>query len=89
MTGLSYQRPTAKKEYICDACREWDNSGYGQFDVSHDDWLIVQAAKADRWRILPGQKYIKVKYADDGTIKVYRARPDMDELCQRLELFDE
>ena len=79
----------AKKHYHCDACETWLDTGYYQSDVSSDDWMIVTAAKADGWRILPGQQYRKVIYAENNTIKAYRARLDMDALCDRLDLFIE
>jgi hypothetical protein len=80
---------TAQKLYPCDACHQFDRSGYGQRDVSVDDWLIVQGVEADRWKITPGMQYRKVTYRDGGKLVTYRARLDMDALCQRNDLFDE
>ena len=80
---------TAKKFYPCDACHQWDRSGYGQNDVSADEWLTVEGAMADKWKIRRGQEYRKVVYKDGGDLVTYRARLDMDALCQRHELFDE
>lgn len=79
---------TANKFYTCDACRQFLNSNYGQADVSADDWLIVQGAEADRWKIRAGQKYRKIVYKDGGFV-TYRGRIDMDSLCARNELFEE
>ena len=62
-------------------------SGISDDELSPDDLLIVQAARADRWRILPHRQYVKLIYKGDG-LQAYRARPDMDALCHRLELFD-
>lgn len=79
---------TARKHYHCDACHVWSQSNYGQQDVSADDWLIVQGAEADRWKITPGQKYRKVTYRDGSELLTYRGRVDMDSLCLRHDLFD-
>ncbi len=80
---------TARKHYPCDACQQWDRSGYGENDVSIADWLIVQRARADKWKIMPGMQYRKVTYLDGGELMTYRARLDMDALCYRNDLFDE
>ena len=79
---------TASKFYNCDACRLFLNSNYGQDDVSADDWLIVQGAEADRWKIRAGQQYRKIVYKDGGFV-TYRGRIDMDSLCSRNQLFEE
>ena len=79
---------TASKFYYCDASRQFLQSNYGQNDVSADDWLIVQGAEADKWKIKPGDKYRKVTYKDGG-FYTYRGRIDMDSLCIRNHLFDE
>lgn len=41
---LSNTIHTARKHYPCDACHQFDRSGYGQRDVNADDWMIVQGA---------------------------------------------
>lgn len=88
MTIIRQTLPHARKSYPCDACAAFCRSGLGDDDLTFDDLLIVQAARADRWRILPNRQYVKLIYRDDG-LQTYRARPDMDDLCHRLELFDE
>lgn len=80
---------TAVKYYECDTYPLWDRCGFDQTDVSAADWQIVQAAMAKDWRIEPGDKYRKVIYVDGGEFVTYRAWIEMDDLCQRLDLFDE
>ena len=80
---------TAKKHYRCDACEEWRRSGYSLDDCeTSDQRLIVEAAEADKWRILPGQPYRKVTGIHEGDFCTYRARPGMDTLCFELGLWD-
>jgi hypothetical protein len=79
---------TARKHYPCDACHAWLRSNYGKNDVTADEWLTVEGAQADRWKIRPGTDYRKVVYVDGG-LYTYRARLDMDALCLKYELFDE
>ena len=89
MTPLKDTTPCATKLYACDACAAWCRSGYGQRDVSTDDWLIIEGAKADKWKIRKGEQYRKIVYKDGGEFVTYRARIDMDALAMRLELFEE
>ena len=81
---------TAKKHYRCDASEQWLRSGYTLNDCeTADQRLMVEAAEADRWRILPGQAYRKVTGIHDGELSTYRARPGMDEVCDDLDMWDE
>jgi hypothetical protein len=89
MTPLKDTTQCATKLYACDACAAWHRSGYGQQDVSADDWLIIEGAQADKWKIRRGEKYRKLVYKDGGDLVTYRARLDMDALAMRLELFEE
>lgn len=80
---------TAKKHHLCDASKQWMRTGYDVSDCETDEQrLIVEAAEADKWRILPGQSYRKVTGIHEGDFCTYRARPGMDAVCNDLCLFD-
>ena len=52
---------TAKKHYRCDASEQWRRAGYTVADCeTSEQRMIVEAAEADKFRILPGQAYRKV-----------------------------
>lgn len=89
MTPLRATWQIASKDYACDACAAWHRSGYGQQDVGADDWLIIEGAQADKWKIRKGEQYRKIVYKDGGEFVTYRARIDMDALAMRLDLFEE
>ena len=89
MTHLKDTTQYATKFYACDACAAWHRSGYGQQDVGADDWLIIEGAQADKWKIRKGEQYRKIVYKDGGEFVTYRSRIDMDALCLRLELFED
>lgn len=81
---------TAKKHYRCDASEQWRRSGYTVDDCeTSEQRLIVEAAEADKWSILPGQKYRKLTGIHDGDFCTYRARPGMDELCAAMDMWGE
>lgn len=89
MTVLSRKTPIARKSYLCDACEAFRRAGIGDDELSKDDLLIVQGARADKWRILAHRQYVKHTYKDGGDLMTYRARIDMDALANRLELFSD
>ena len=81
---------TAKKHYHCDASEQWLRSGYTIAECeTPEQRLMVEAAEADRWRILPGQAYRKVIGIQDGELSTYRARQGMDAVCAELDMWDE
>lgn len=81
---------TARKHYRCDASEQWLRSGYTVVDCETDcQVLFVDAAEADKWRILPGQAYRKIVGIQDGEFYTYRARPGMHAVCNELCMWDE
>jgi hypothetical protein len=80
----------ARKHYPCDASHWWLQSGYRLDDCeTSEQRLIVEAAEADKWKILPGQKYRKVTGIWEGQLTTYRARPGMQTVIQQLDLCDD
>lgn len=80
----------ARKHYECDACYWWDRAGYSLDDCeTSEQRLIVEAAQADKWRILPGQKYRRIKGVFEGALTTYRARPGMQSVIEQLKLCDD
>ena len=80
----------ARRHYACDACRRWRRSGYSLSDCeTSDQRMIVGAAQADGWRILPGQQYRRITGISGGALTTYRARPGMQSVIERLELCDD
>ena len=77
----------ARKHYPCDACYWWGRSGYRLDDCeTGDQRLFVEAAQADKWKILPGQMYRRIKGISDGSVTTYRARPGMQIVIEELKL---
>jgi hypothetical protein len=89
MTVLSDTIQTSMAFYPCDACEIWLNTGYDKPDVSVGDWLVIEGARADKWKIRKGVKYRKIISIDNGQFSTYRARLDMDNLCNRLDLYED
>ena len=80
----------ARKHYKCDACEQWNRSGYTINDCeTNDQRLIVEADIADNFKILRGQTYRKLIGIQDGSVCTYRARVGMDSVCRDLEMWDD
>ena len=80
---------TARKFYACDTSELWCNYGPPSDAVTADDRLVLDGAKADKWKIRPGQRYRCVVFRDGRELVTQRARLDMDALCQRHDLYDD
>jgi len=80
----------AKKHYRCDASELWNMACFTKAECETEDQILaVEAAEADKWRILPGQAYRKVKGVNDDGFYTYRARIGMDSLCHYFDMFDD
>lgn len=80
--------PHAKKHYQCQACEWLVNIPIEEIELSDDERLCLDAAKADHWKILPGQKYIKIRGKFDGEWQTFRARIDVNEICKRHGIYE-
>ena len=77
----------ARKHHDCDASFWWNQAGMRLEDCqTSEQRLIVEAAQTDKWKILPGQKYIMVSGVLDGRVCTYRARPGMQSVIEQLGL---
>jgi hypothetical protein len=89
MRILSDTIQVARKHYPCDACAAWLNSGYGERDVTPDEWLVIQGAEAAKWKITPGSKYRRMRIVEDGEMQTVRNRLDVEQVCYVHGFFDE
>lgn len=80
--------PKAKKHYPCQACEWLANAPIEDEDLTDDERLCLDAARADHWKILPGQKYIKIRGKFDGEWQTFRARIDVNEICKRHGIYE-
>ena len=81
-------QPVARKDYHCQAS-DWINNMMVRNDLTSDEREAYEKAEAEGWKILKGTKYIKTDGFWDGEPSVFRARPDMDAICKKYELYQE
>lgn len=89
MAILSDKVRRANKDHKCDACYWWDRSNFGQKDVTDVEWLVIETAKREGWKILKGSQYVFQSFVYDGDIQTFKARLDVDEVCRKYELYPE
>jgi hypothetical protein len=85
---LKRELRTARKHYKCDATQWFHDCGMGRHDLDADQKLMLDAAEADRGRILPGQAYLYTRGVHEGQMVTWRARPGMDSICHDHGLYD-
>lgn len=76
----------ARKDYPCDACGTINAWGLSARDFEPSEWAAIQAAGG---KILRGEKYVCCSGIFDGEWTTFRARPEIDKICQDGELYDE
>lgn len=81
--------PVARKEYRCDALDLIQSIGLHDFDLTDDEWADIQKAITEGGKILPGTKYRKVTGVWEGEWCIFRARLDIDEICEEHEIYEE
>ena len=86
---LKDEQRAARKHYKCDAYLWWNSCGGDIRELTPDQLLIVQAAEADRGRILPGQRYVYRRGVHEGSMFTWRARIGMDNVCRDLGLYED
>jgi hypothetical protein len=87
--NISSSTPVARKEYPCDAS-DWilqDMSNLNG-ELSFSEWRQVVKAKRKRWKIRPGERYVKQVNKTDGELFTFRAIPEIHEICLKLDLYE-
>ena len=79
-------KPVAKKDYCCDAWPWIENEGLGMVDLSQEELGVIEKARNEKFKILSGTKYLKVVGKWEGEFTTYRARLDLQKICDDLEL---
>ena len=79
----------ARTRYKCDAFDWFESCDVPKEDLTADQQLLLDAARADKGRILPGQMYSYRRGVHDGEMFTWRSRPGMDSLCSDHGLYDD
>lgn len=82
----------ARKAYRCNAC-EWifDNGIVPDIwdELTYAEKRALVRAKRNRQRIMPGQQYRRMRLKCCGEAYTFRAIPEIDAICRRLEIYED
>ena len=82
-------KPTARKEYTCEAIDWILNQGLDSFGFDDNELAVIAKAESEKWKIPKGSKYVKVSGKWEGGFCVFRARADIDKICQDHDIYSE
>jgi len=88
MTILRNSNPTARKDYFCDACEYILNNGINGLGWTISELRIIVKAKRKGYKIIKGEKYIHQVGIYNGDFGVFKAIPEIHELCLKYDLYD-
>jgi len=83
--------PIARKIYNCDAC-DWIVNGdlYETFHCcTWEEKKDIIRARRNKWRIHPGQKYLRQAMKWEGEMTTFKAIPEMHDICVKYDLYQE
>lgn len=80
---------TARMDYYCEAMEWINNCGLSEEDYSADDWEKIETARSEGSKILKGQKYLNTRGKWDGEWVTFRARPEIDAICQEYDIYQD
>lgn len=85
-TVLSESTPVAKKSHHCDAL-QYILEDYEDGTYTYAELRQIAKAKRQRGMILPGQRYLRIVQIYDGDFCVFRAIPEIDDICRKYDLY--
>lgn len=77
----------ARKNYDCQAC-EWVINCLDISDLTDEEIKLYETAKSEGFKVLKGQEYLKISGKWEGDFSVFRARPEIEKLCQKYNLYE-
>jgi len=87
---MTVTHPVAQKDYHCEASDWIDKTkGWDEREYEEDDLPVIRKALSEGKKILKGTRYIKITGKWDGEFETFRAREDLDDICNKYGLYPE
>lgn len=83
---ISESRPIARKPHRCGAY-EWIMETYEDGSFTYQELRQIAKVRRNKGMIMPGQKYIRQAQIYEGDFCVFKALPDMDEICRKYDIY--
>lgn len=88
ITVLRQSFPVARKEHECSACAWLLNEGFPE-RIPISEYRHIVRAKRNGYKIIKGQKYIQQINIQDGEFYIYKAIPEIHEICLKYGYYDD
>lgn len=90
-TFLASTIRTARKEYSCAACEAVLDGGLKHFveKLTFAEKRAIVLARADKWRVKIGAKYVDYRGIQDGDLYQVKMRPEMQEMVSKYDWWPE
>ncbi len=85
-TLISESRPVARKPHRCGAY-EWIKETYEDGTFTYQELRQVVKVRRQKGMIQPGQQYIRQVQIYEGEFCVFKALPDMDDICRKYDIY--
>lgn len=82
-----HSEPKASKDYDCEASVFLEDTGYGEDDFEKEEWLIIEKARSEGFKILKGTVYDKLEGKWEGDWAVFRSRQDINGICLKYGFY--
>jgi hypothetical protein len=81
----------ARKQHECNACSFLFSDGeyHRSIGATISEYRSIAAALAVNGKILPGETYTEVAYVYEGSVGMYRHKPDINDICEKYNLYPE
>lgn len=83
---LKETHPVARKEYHCEAS-DWIGNNCDLNELTLNELAVFEKAKSERFKIMPGTKYVKITGIYNGEFSTFRARADLNKICLDRDLY--
>lgn len=88
VTVINEKRVVARKDYTCDSCL-FLREGLDNIEnrLTEEERASIEKAKANGWKILKGQQYIRQFNSTEGQTYTFKSIPEIHNICIKYELY--
>lgn len=89
ITIIRESNPVAKKEHDCDACQFILNEGVNRCGYTISELREIVKARRNAYQIVKGQKYIYQFNTNGNDVWVFKAIPEIHEICLEHDMYED
>lgn len=83
---ISISRPVARRPHKCGAYK-WIIEAYEDGTFTYQELRQIVKVRRQKGMILPGQQYIRQVQVWEGNLSVFKALPEMDDICTKYDIY--